>query len=125
MAVENTINVHVGSGKVLKFEEVELGLYLLSSDMCINENVTVFSFLALVRTNKENFTNIQVKRVDAAREFQKYISYMGYKKYFKQLETSYLCYYLLTVDHTKRVLYIYPPNVGDLKGKWLEANQNK
>ena len=116
-AIENTINVHISQDKVLRFEEVESGLYLLRSDKYIKNKVSAYSFLTLVRANKENFTAKQVKQADAAREFRKQLSYPGYKKYFRLLETNYFRNCPITVDDAKRALHIYGPDGESLKGK--------
>lgn len=71
---ESTINVHVGGEMVLKFEEVELRLYLLRSDNCTTNSVSAYSFLIFVRANKENVTKRQIKRADTAREFKKHLN---------------------------------------------------
>ena len=47
MAKENAINVHIGEGKVIKFVEVELGLYLLQTQSNdTNTTIRNYSFLA-------------------------------------------------------------------------------
>ena len=70
-AIENTINVHISQNKVLRFEEVESGLYLLRSNKYIKNKVSAYSFLTLVKANKKKITAKQVKQADAAREFRK------------------------------------------------------
>ena len=116
-SVENAICVHVEGGKVLKFVEVETGLYLLSSKKTTsNKKVSAYSFLTLVRANKNDFTSRQVKRADAARLFRKHLGYPGYRKYFKLLESNYFRNCPVTVDDAKRALHIYGPDVESLKG---------
>ena len=104
-------------GEVLKFVEVESELYLLSSNkLSNNKKVSVYSYLTLVRANKDDFTNRQVKRADTAWLFRRYLGYQGYRKYFKLLESNYFRNYLVTVDDAKRSLYTYDPDIEGLKG---------
>ena len=77
--VENVINVHMKCGKVLKFEEVESGLYLLHTNNITSKKVSAYSFLTLVKSNKANFTSRQIKRSDMARNFRKFLGYPGLK----------------------------------------------
>ena len=116
-SIENAICVHVDGGKVLKFVEVESGLYLLSSNKSSNnKKVSAYSYLTLVRANKDDFTNRQVKRADTARLFRKHLGYPGYRKYFKLLESNYFRNCPVTVDDAKRALHIYGPDIEGLKG---------
>ena len=88
-SVENAICVHMDDGKVLKFKEVESGLYLLSSiDNFSNQKTNAYSYLTLVKANKSDFTKRQLKRADIAGDFRRKIGYPGYRKYFKLLETQ-------------------------------------
>ena len=67
-SVENAICVHMDDGKVMKFNEVESGLYLLSNwNKITKEKVSAYSYLTLVKANKSNFTKRQLKRADMAR----------------------------------------------------------
>ena len=50
-----------GRGGMLKFEEVESGLYLLHSNNVTTKRISAYSFLALVKSNKANFTTREVK----------------------------------------------------------------
>ena len=110
---------------MLRFKEVESGLYLLRRNNNTNNKVSAYSFLTLVRVNKENFTNRQVKRDDVAREFRKQLSYLGYQKYFRLLETNYFRNFPITVDDTKRASHIYESDVDNLNGKMTRRNRNK
>ena len=71
--VDNVIHVHLPGGGTLKFEEVKSGLYLLRSINVTNKKISAYSFLTLVKSNKENFTTREVKRADMARKFGKYL----------------------------------------------------
>ena len=77
--VDSIIHVHLPGGETLKFEEVESGLYLLHSNNVTNKNISAYSFLTLVKSNKENFTTREVKRADMARKFRNHLGYPGYK----------------------------------------------
>ena len=117
-SLENAICVHLDDGGVLKFKEVESGLYLLSSkNNLTNQKISAYSFLNLVKANKSDFTKRQLKRADLARDFRRKIGYPGYRKYFMLLETNYFRNCPLTVDDAKRALHIYGPDVESLKGK--------
>ena len=107
---ENVIKVHMKCGRVLKFEEVESGLYLLRSNNDTNRKISAYSFLTLVKTTKENFTRRECKRADAARAFRKFLGYPSYRRYFKLLENNYFRNCPLTVDDAKRALNIYGPD---------------
>ena len=109
--VDNIMYVHLPRGGTLKFEEVKSGLYLLRSNNDSNKNISAYSFLTLVKSNKENFTTREVKRADMARKFRKYLGYPSYKRYFKLLEDNYFIDYPLTVDDAKRALHIYGPDI--------------
>ena len=124
-AIENVIHVHLDDDRVLKFTEVDSGLYLLRNTNLINRKISAYSFLTLVKSNKANFTSRQVKRADLARKFRKYLGYPGYKRYFRLLETNYFIDCPLTVDDAKRALHIYGPDVEALKGKQTRARASK
>jgi hypothetical protein len=116
--VEAAICVHLDDGKVLKFKEVESGLYLLSSsDKFTKQKVSAYSYLTLVKANKSNFSKRELRRADIAREFRRRLDYPGYRKYFKLLESNYFRDCPITVEDGKRALHIYGPDVESLKGK--------
>ena len=123
--VENTVNVHLKCGKVLKFEEVESGLYLLRSNNESNKKVSAYSYLTLVKANKSQFTTREVKRADAARSFRKYLGYPGYKRFFRLLEVNHFRNCPLTVDDAKRALHIYGPGIESIKGKRVRKRPQK
>ena len=90
ISVENAICVHIDDGKVLKFAEVESGLYLLKNiKIETNKKVSAYSYLTLVKENRSNFTEKQLKRADSAREFRRKLEYPGYKRCFHLLEKNY------------------------------------
>ena len=123
--VDNIIHVHLKEGGVLKFEEVKSGLYLLRNNNDTNKKISAYSFLTLVKSNKENFTSREVKCVDMVKKFRKHLGYPGYKRYFRLLETNYFIDCPLTVDDAKRALHIYGPDIESLKGKRTRAKASK
>ena len=101
----------------MKFNEVESGLYLLSScNKITSKKVSAYSYLNSVKANKSNFTKSQLKKLDIVREFRKRILYLGYRKYFHLLEKQYFRNCPLMADDSKRALHIYGPYVGSFKG---------
>ena len=96
---------------------MESGLYLLRSNKHTNKKVSAYSFLRLVRANKSHFTKRQIARADFARAFRKHLSYPGYRRYLRLLETNYFRNCPLTADDAKRALHIYGPDIEGIKGK--------
>ena len=124
-SVENVIKVHLKCGNVIKFEEVDSGLYLLQKSNNNSKKVSAYSFLTLVKSNKSLFTSREVKRAEIAKKFRKGLWYPGYKRYFNLLETNYFIDCPLTVDDAKRALHIYGPDIESLKGKMTRARPRK
>ena len=61
-SMENAICIHMDDGKVMKFNEVGSGLYLLiSSDTTTKKKVSAYSYLTLVKVN--NFFSEYGKRI--------------------------------------------------------------
>ena len=54
-SVTDTLKVHMKEGHVLELKEVMSGLYLLHDYDIPNKKVSTYSFLTLVKCNKENF----------------------------------------------------------------------
>jgi len=68
--VEACMNVYLKDGKMLKFREVEFGVYMFCFKVVNKHNqakVGGYSFLTLVSKNKSNFTRREVKMPDEAR----------------------------------------------------------
>ena len=68
--VEAAMNVHLKDGKILKFKEVEPGLYMFCPIIKVKNNrekVSSYYFLTLVSGNKSNFTRWEMKMADLAR----------------------------------------------------------
>ena len=62
-SVDSAICVHMDDGKVLKFVEVESGLYLLkTNNVDTKTNISAYSFLTLVKVNGNNFTKRAVNK---------------------------------------------------------------
>ena len=70
-SVENVIKVHLKCGNVIKFEEVESGLYLLQKSNNNSKNVSAYYFLTLVKSNKSLFTSREAKWAEIAKTFRK------------------------------------------------------
>ena len=125
-AVESAMCVHMDNGKILKFVEVESGLYLLKViNVDTKQKISAYSFLTLVKANRNDFTKRQLIRADKARSFCKKIGYPGYKKYFKLLEKQYFQNCPITVEDAKTALHIYGPDIEGLKGKKVRQKPDK
>ena len=121
MLVENAICVHMDDGGILKFKEVESGIYFLSSSNNFNkQKVSVYSYITLVKANKSNFTRRQLRKADMAREFREKIGYPGNRKSFKLLEINYFRNFPLPIEDAKRSLHKHGPDVEILKGKTVK-----
>jgi hypothetical protein len=124
-AAEAAINVHMDDGHVLKFEEIGSGLYLFKhSDFNSKKNVSGYSFLTLVSSNKEAFTNREIRGADLAVEFHRKIGMPGYKRFFKLLEQNHWGNIGITLDDAKRALHIYGTDAIMLKGKMTRKKPN-
>ena len=76
---EITINVHLEEGKVTRFKEVELGLYIFSSNNKSNsQKISAYSYSNLVSDNKTNFARRHVERAKYARMFRRDLRYPRY-----------------------------------------------
>ena len=94
------------------------GLFLCRPQSNKNKSkVSAYSFLTLVKHNKNNFTRREVKQADKARMLYQSLGYPGYKKYFKIVESNYLLNCPVNVDDIKRALHICGPDVAHVKGK--------
>jgi hypothetical protein len=103
---------------VIKFEEVDSGLYLHSTEHnASNTNISAYSFPQLVSENKSNFTRTEVEGADRARELYRKMGMPGYTYFFHLLQTNYIHNCPLTTDDAKRALQIYGPEVATIKGK--------
>ena len=68
--------MHVAKDKVMKFKEVQSGLYTWipgSTDNIYNKKNSSYSFLSLVSDNKNKFTRREIKQAEKARELYRYI----------------------------------------------------
>ena len=65
--VANEINVHISDDFIMKFKELENGLFIFdghndsNSDTSTKKPVSCYSFLMLVKANKENFQGAKLK----------------------------------------------------------------
>ena len=108
-AVESAVCVLVDDGKVLKFVEVESGLYLLKTNSSdTKKKISAYYFFTLVKANQSNFIKGQLARADKARELRKKIGCPGYKQYFKLLEkNTFEIVHWRWMMQKKGLIYIY------------------
>ena len=83
MGKEPTINIHHDDGTVVKFTEVESGLYLYNTEDKLNKtNFSDYSFPQLVSENKMNYTRSEIEGADKAKELYRKIGMPGYRYFF-------------------------------------------
>lgn len=85
MIVSNSGIVHSEGDKIMIFEELEPGRYMWIPDSIITNKTTVsgYSFLTLVRSNKENFTPACIRRINEAKLLYKHSGVPGYGKFLQ------------------------------------------
>jgi hypothetical protein len=112
------INVHLDDGRILRFQEIESGLYLFNNRTNkLKKPISGYSFLTLVKANKQAFTRREIAAADAAIDFHRKIGLPNYKKFFKLLEQGYYRNCPITADDAKRALHIYGTDILMLQGK--------
>ena len=79
-----TMNVHIGNGKIVQFQELEEGLYMFRPE----SQTSAYSYLTLVSANEGDFSKREVARAKQAQELYRKIVYPGYKMFFKLLEKA-------------------------------------
>ena len=124
-AVSNSIKVHIEGDKTMEFEEVGSGLYMWHPCQKSNlskSDVSSYSFLTLVSSNKNNFTPDEVRRADKAKKLYQSIGPPGYGRYIKWLATNYIRNCPITVDDAKRALHIYGKDIVKLKATSVRKN---
>ena len=115
---EQCINVHTKDDTILKFVEIDSGLYMLQSPTnSKGKKVSGYSLLSLVAGNKAEFTEDEVMRADKAWKLHRSIGYPGYKKYFKLLRNEFFKDCPISEDDAKRALHIYRADKVMLQGK--------
>ena len=127
-SISNSINVHVDEETVIVFDELDSGLYVWTPNInnnSTNKQISSYSFLTLVRTNKENFTPEEVRRADRAKLLYEHCGAPGYAKYLKWLANNYFINCPITVDDAKRALHIYGKDLLKLKASSVRIKPNK
>ena len=119
-AIEPTIDVHVGGAKILKFEEVESGLYLFRgkhNNKNINLKVSAYPFLTLASANMISFTSREVQMANKAKDMYRLMVFPGYKRYISAVRNGCILDCPINIDNIKRAIHIYDPDIATLKGK--------
>ena len=110
--------VHLKYGKVIKFVEIKSGLYLLdTSSYDAIKKVSGYSFLSLVKGNKANFSRLDIKNADLAKDMYRKIGMPGYQQFFNLLKNNYFRDCPVTIDDAKRAVHIYGQDLAVVKGK--------
>ena len=68
-SVEVAMLVHISDTHAMRFTEVVAGLYIWKPETntnLVSKQISLYSFLGLVSTNKSNYTRRELQRVDAA-----------------------------------------------------------
>ena len=71
-SVEVAMLVHINDTQVMRFTEIAAGLYIWKPETntnLVNKQISSYSFLGLVSTNKSNYTRRELQRVDAAKKY--------------------------------------------------------
>ena len=121
---EYCIKVHLTKDKVMKFMEIESGLYIwrpegINVDRNKNSNkpISAYSFLNLVSGNKKHFTTRQIAGAERSRDLFNKLGMPGYKKYFRALEKNQIRNCQVTVDDAKISMHIFGREPASIKGK--------
>ena len=88
---EVAILVHLGNGKILRFLEVGVGLYIWKPEYnynLLNKQTSSYSFLNLISENKSNCTKRELVRIDTAKKVYVNSGMPGYKKCFHVLKKN-------------------------------------
>ena len=122
--IETTINVHINKNHIIKFREVESGLYIYNTENTLRNNNTPLghSFLNLTTENMSNFTNSQIRQAERAKKLYTAIGMPSYDKYMDLLNKNSIKNCPVTVDDVKRALFIWGPEVATIKGKTTRIN---
>ena len=88
----------------LKFVEARSGIYIWTQPI---QNLSTYSFLTFVSTNKSQFTPRKVKNFALARDLYSKIGISGYHRFFKIFETNSVKNYPLTRGDGKGALYLW------------------
>ena len=70
MVVDPAILVHVGNDDVIKFNKCRSGLYYYDTSNSYNSTLMGYSFLAMVKSNKEYFSRREIEGADKAHILQ-------------------------------------------------------
>ena len=117
-STDPSFNVHLNDGKVIIFVEIRSGLYLL--DTSCHETIrkiSGYSFLSLVKGNKANFTRLEIKNADLAKDMYRKMGMPGYQHFFNLLKSQYFRDCPITTDDAKRAVHIYGQDIAMIKGK--------
>ena len=79
-----TMNVHIGNGKIMQFQELEEGLYMFRPE----SQTSAYSYLTLVSANEDEFSKREVAGAKQAQELYRKIGYPGYQNFSNYLRKT-------------------------------------
>ena len=81
--VEAAINIHLEASRVMKFDEVRYGLYVVTGNKHNNTKklISGYSFLNLVSSNKSKFTRREIEGAERAQYLLRKLGFIDYHKY--------------------------------------------
>ena len=125
---EVAILVNLGNGKIIIFLVVSAGLYIWKPDHnfnLLNQQISSYSFLDLVSSNKRNYTRRELNRINTAKKLYINLGMPGYNKFLKDLEVNFIRDCPLTVDDAKRCLHVHGKEIAKLKGSKTRKKSSK
>ena len=119
-ANENTINVHINQDddKVLKFREMDNGLYVLETTN--NDLVSHYSYLHLATLPNHNhayYSKSEIAGAEQAMDLYNHINVTRYGNFIKLLERNYFRDCPITAEDAKRALELYGRNESEVQGR--------
>jgi len=115
-SIEPAMLVHRRDGTIMRFKEMESGLYVYDSNGS-SARVIDYTFVSTVAKNKSMFTRRQVLDADRARELYRTIGRPSEAAFQDILTRNLIHNCPVTAADAHRALIIYGPDVAVLKGK--------
>ena len=119
MVASPSIRVHLGSDRVLIFEQCGSGLYFFdTSDMDKSkQSVSNNSFLSTFAINEQHFTRKEIEQADKARILKAHLGWPATDDFKRLVAENFLINCDITVDDVSRAVVIYGPSEPMLKCK--------
>ena len=116
--VSNAINVHIGDkdGKVLAFEEMDTGLYVLNPNNT-KDLVNNYSYLNIEPRHEELYTRREIQAAKDARKLYQHANMPGYDRFLKLVESNYFRDSPVTVQDVRRSLELYGREEAAIQGR--------